>query len=195
MSVRVLGATGKMFEASYVIPMVEARINFNGRTERRFEMAKSLDENPTGLMFISKINNLDWTWISMKNQIEYIGNISTEVIREILAFMLVEGFYNFSDWDYQKENDLNKIILDNGKSQPYSSAITRGAFTDFMDYPSIRGYSNREWEFFYDSTSTSECLKRNSKYSEEEWDEEEWDEEWNYDDTEEDSWEDEEYND
>ena len=51
MAVRVLGATGKMFEAAWVVPTVETRFTFNGRIERRFEIAKSLDEKPNGLLF------------------------------------------------------------------------------------------------------------------------------------------------
>ena len=34
MSVRVLGATGRLFEVAWVVPTVEARFTFNGRTER-----------------------------------------------------------------------------------------------------------------------------------------------------------------
>lgn len=146
MAVRVLGATGKMFDAAWIVPVVEARISFNGRTERRIEIAKSLDENPNGLLFLRKVENLDWTWLSDRNQIEYIGNISTEVVREALSFMLTNGFYNFSDWDYQKTEDLGKIVLDNGKSRPYSSAITRYAICDLFEGQELRADVDGGWE-------------------------------------------------
>lgn len=187
MAVRVLGATGKMFEAAWVVPTVETRFTFNGRIERRFEIAKSLDEKPNGLLFFRKVEDLNWAWITTKNQIEYIGNISTEVVKEALTFMLAEGFYNFSDWDYQKEEDMDNIVLDNGKGRPYSSAITRGALSDFLEIPGKSVNAESDWDFFEDVEDTSRCSNRSSMCSDEEMDEELL-EEYSYEDTEEDGW-------
>lgn len=187
MSVRVLGATGKMFEAAWVVPTVETRFMFNGRTERRFEIAKSLDEKPNGLLFFRKVEDLDWAWITTKNQIEYIGNISTAVVREALTFMLAEGFYNFSEWDYQKEEDINKIVLDNGMGRPYSSAITRGALSNFLEVPGTSVNSETGWEFCGGPANPLRCPNRSSLYSDEELDKDLL-EEYVYEDTEEDGW-------
>lgn len=189
MSVRVLGATGKMFEAAWVVPTVETRFTFNGRTERRFEIAKSLDEKPNGLLFFRKGEDLDWAWFTTKNQIEYIGNISTEIVREALTFMLAEGFYNFSEWDYQKEEDIDKIILDNGNSLPYSSAITRGTLSNFLEVPGASADSETGWKFCGEPVNPSRCPIRSSLYHDEELDEE-FLEEYGYEDTEEDGWRD-----
>lgn len=187
MSVRVLGATGKMFEAAWVVPTVETRFTFNGRTERRFEIAKSLDEKPNGLLFFRRIENLDWTWVTTENQIEYIGNISTQVVREALTFMLAEGFYNFSEWDYQKEEEIDKIVLDNGKGRPYSSAITRDALSNFLEVPGKSINSETGWKLCGESIDASRCPNRGSLHSDEELDDE-YLEEYGYEDTEEDGW-------
>ena len=64
------------------------------------------------------------TEITAGQVIEYLGNISTDEVREILKTLLVDGFYDFSEWEYQQEDKIENIRLDNGLSNPYSSAIT-----------------------------------------------------------------------
>lgn len=122
--IRVLGATGRLFEVSAVVPIVETVIAFNGKMEHRLEVAKNMDANPNGLLFLNDLENIGAGYWAVLNGMEYIGNISTNEVREILACLLTEGFYNFSEWDYQMEEELRKIVLDNGNGRPYSSAIT-----------------------------------------------------------------------
>lgn len=178
MSVRVLGATGRMFEAALVVPTVEAWFTFNGRRERRFEIAKSMYENPNGLLFLRRAKNLDDLFISTNEQMEYIGNVATETVKEVLSYLLTEGFYNFSDWEYQQEADLEKIVLDNGKSRPYSSAITRYALSCFIGAPSESRNVDSDWSL------CNEMLSPLSNENNDEWEEEK---EY-YHDTEENGW-------
>ena len=187
--VRVLGATGRIFEAAAVVPTVEARIEFNGNTQRLFEAARSMNENPNGLLFIRDTEYMDSDYIGTGNALEYIGNISTSKVKEALTWLLTEGFYNFSEWDYQQERDLDKIVLDNGKSHPYSSAITKGLFSGLLRNPASTLDLSNSWSFLgsksEDSCKTmmgdvddlqSECITVEDDYLDD------------YDDAEEDGW-------
>lgn len=122
--IRVLGATGRLFEAAMVLPIVETTIAFNGNVQYKLEVARSMNESPTGLVFLRDSGELNATFSISWSAIEYIGNIPTDKVREALSHLLTEGFYNFSEWDYQKERELKKTVLDNGSGHPYSSAIT-----------------------------------------------------------------------
>lgn len=152
--VRILGATGRLFEAAAVVPTVEANISFNGTQERKFEVASSMDENPNGLLFMSDTEGMDEICIRNENIIEYIGNIPTELVREVLNWLLVKGYYNFSEWDYQKEKKLNKIVLDNGNSRPYSSAITNSLYYGLIKNPASQ-LSCDNWSFLTGEHSDS----------------------------------------
>ena len=121
---RVLGATGRMFEVAAVLPAVEQKISFNGSTEHKIEVARSFDVNPTGLLFLNDKDMIKDYCIYESEVIEYIGNISTDGMREILKTLLFDGFYDFSEWEYQQGNKIENIRLDKGLSSPYSSAIT-----------------------------------------------------------------------
>ena len=159
--VRVLGSTGRMYNVAAVLPMVEQRISFNGRTERKLEVARSLDVNPNGLLLLKNADDVVNYNIFESDVIEYIGNIATEDVREILAFMLTDGFYNFSDWEYQQAKAVKDIKLDNGLSNPYSSAITNGLDFGFIRNPIGKHRFSDGWSFLgdfdceYDETVSS----------------------------------------
>ena len=174
-----------MFEAMLVLPIVEARSRFNGRMERKFEVARSMDENPNGLLFLRRAGNRDDFLVPTNDQIEYIGNIKTEMVKEVLTFLLVEGFYNFLDWEYQKETDVKKTILDNGKTRPYSSAITIGALSCLVYVPKESSDEDMDWIFGEGVLATSSNEKNGSTFSnEDEW----YEEEECFDGTEENGW-------
>ena len=148
--IRVLGATGRMYNAAAVVPVVEQRISFNGSTERKFEVARNLDVNPNGLMFLRRAEDVGNCNIYEGNVIEYIGNISSEDVREILSFILVDGYYNFSEWNYQQETDVKNIRLDNGLSNPYSSAITNALNFVIINNPIGKTLFSGNWSFLED---------------------------------------------
>ena len=132
--IRILGATGRLFEAAAVVPTVEQRIIFNGSIERKFDVARTLNENPNGLLFLKRSLNAERYGLFENEVIEYIGNISTEKIKRILSDVLVNGYYDFSNLEYQQEEEMKKIKLDNGLSKPYSSAITFTPSTTATDW-------------------------------------------------------------
>lgn len=57
------------------------------------------------ILFVNDMENIESGYWEAYNGIEYIGNISTNEVREVLACLLTEGFYNFSEWDYQMEEE------------------------------------------------------------------------------------------
>lgn len=195
--VRVLGATGRMYNVAAVVPMVEQRISFNGRTERKLEVARSLDVNPNGLLFLKSGDDIGNCNIFEADVIEYIGNIPTEDVREILSFMLVDGFYNFSDWEYQKEKDMKDIKLDNGLSNPYSSAITKTLDFGIIRNPIGKNRYAEDWTLFGDLDSeygdsiscfTGDLSNSKQNIYDQEWNTEAFLEDDYYEDTEEDGW-------
>lgn len=107
--IRVLGATGRMYDVAAVLPVVEQRVSFNGGIERKIEVARGLDVNPNGLLFIKNTDDVGRCNVFETDVLEYIGNIPTEDVREVLNFMLVDGFYNFSEWEYQNAREIKDI--------------------------------------------------------------------------------------
>ena len=194
---RVLGATGRMFEAAAVVPVIEQRNSFNGSIERKFEVARNLDVNPNGLLFLKRAEDAGSCNIFEGNVIEYIGNISTEDVKEILSFMLVDGFYNFSEWNYQKEADMKDIKLDNGLSNPYSSAITNALEFIVIRNPIGKSEFLENWSFLpdFDSGRVEKVNDLRARYEnsnsgiyDEEWNTEDFLEDDYWDDAEEDAW-------
>lgn len=48
-----------------------------------------------------------------------VGNLPTEKVSEILNALLVQGYYDFSNMEFQKVEKLTDIKVDNGASLPY----------------------------------------------------------------------------
>ena len=145
--VRVLGATGRMYEAAAVVPVVEHRMIANGSIECKLEVVVNLDENPNGLLFLSRAEDVGTGNIYEGDVIEYIGNIFPEDISEILSFMLVDGYYNFSEWNFQMGKNMKDIKLDNGLSNPYSSAITNILDFEIISGPIGKNVFSGDWSF------------------------------------------------
>lgn len=121
---KILGSTGKLYEIGAVVPIVEGKIRFNGTMEYRLEVARSMEEKPNGLLFLKDVRNIEKSKYNSMHWTEYIGNLSTKEVKNVMNTLLKEGYFDLSEWKYQREASIEKLILDNGKSAPYSSAIT-----------------------------------------------------------------------
>ena len=121
--------TGKLLVAKRVIPVCDKVVDFNGKRRRLSEIAESLDSNPTGLiLYIEELT----THVFQSNGI-YIGNLKSTDVQDIMKSLLTEGYYDFSNWNYQTAKDVAKLVFDDGASLPFTSEITCSAYPMLLD--------------------------------------------------------------
>ena len=53
-----------------------------------------------------------------------IGNLQSDVVEQIMQSLLVNGYYDFSQMGYQSTKLADKVVIDGGKSKPYTNEIT-----------------------------------------------------------------------
>lgn len=113
---RILSPRGRIYNIDKVVPLIEKKEYFNDRVSVNREPVTSLALKPTAVKFIiNHENNL------FNKDVIVIGNLKPDVIKEMLSSLLVDGYYDFSGFTYQKVNlvDVKKIKLDGGISLPY----------------------------------------------------------------------------
>ena len=124
---KILSSTGRLQGVTEVIPTVEAVVEFNGRKKRFVEKVTKTTVEPNGLILVS---NSKTRGLSLDNCREYIGNLSADKVKEIMKALLIQGYYDFSEMEYQKAERKKDVVLDGGKSLPYTSKITHDAYPD-----------------------------------------------------------------
>lgn len=121
---KILNSAGKLVEATTIIPIVEKVFEFNGKKRRMIEKVTNLKNHPNGLLIFTANQN---AFVGSEND-EYIGNISSEKVEEVLRFLLKNGYYDFSTWEYQETEHRDELIFDDGQSKAYTSKITKHMF-------------------------------------------------------------------
>lgn len=116
--VRVITPKGELKSIKRAVAVCEMRNQFNGRLDRRVEIANDLNCNPTGLCFDIDVKD---TGFGALGQEVFIGNLKTEKVQAILRKLLKEGYFDFSELEYQKAELYEKTVFDEGKSKPYTS--------------------------------------------------------------------------
>lgn len=114
--VKVL-VNGDLFEISKVEEIVEKRVPFNGTNIRLVQIAKDSKQAVSGLHF--QVKNTECNVFAISEFT--IGNLPTAKVKEIMKQLLSDGYYDFSDCDFQPMMFVEKYKFDEGKSRPYLS--------------------------------------------------------------------------
>lgn len=112
--VKVL-VNGGLFEISKVEEIVEKRVPFNGTNIRLVQIAKDSKQAVSGLHF--QVKNTECNVFAIGEFT--IGNLPTAKVKEIMKQLLSDGYYDFSDCDFQPMMFVEKYKFDEGKSKPY----------------------------------------------------------------------------
>lgn len=131
--VKVL-VNGGLFEISKVEEIVEKRVPFNGANVRLVQIARDGNQAVSGLHFY--VNTNDFSVFSVHEFT--VGNLTTAKVKEIMKQLLSDGYYDFSDCDFQPMMFVEKYKFDEGKSKPYfcqGSLIQFYAPNDVFNYP------------------------------------------------------------
>ena len=112
--VKVL-VNGGLFEISKVEEIVEKRVPFNGTNIRLVQIAKDSKQAVSGLHF--QVKNTECNVFAIGEFT--IGNLPTAKVKEIMKQLLADGYYDFSDCDFQPMMFVEKYKFDEGKSKPY----------------------------------------------------------------------------
>lgn len=130
--VKVL-VNGGLFEISKVEEIVEKRVPFNGTNIRLVQIAKDSKQAVSGLHF--QVKNTECNVFAIGEFT--IGNLPTAKVKEIMKQLLSDGYYDFSDCDFQPMMFVEKYKFDEGKSKRVKtegrlSAIAK-VFADYFD--------------------------------------------------------------
>jgi hypothetical protein len=117
---RLKSYDGSVCNISWAKPAIEKRETFNGRTRRDFEICSNHKIKGNGLVFcVDPTQNVGMSLDSNANYI-VIGNISAEFIDKILDDLLVNGYADVSQLDYQTGQVMpENYKFDSGVGQPY----------------------------------------------------------------------------
>jgi len=113
---RMLSPNGKLLTSKKIEPVVENVIKINGKQQRLSEIAEGFKNEPNAILIF---NDTELTHEQL-----YIGNLKPAKVKEIMVSLLQDGYYDFSQMQYQDTKKVNTLVFDNGESLPYSSEIT-----------------------------------------------------------------------
>lgn len=136
---RIITPTGKIYSIAKAVPLAEKKEFFNDRVSVKREPATSLKAKPTAIRLVTLPENGMFA-----EQGVVIGNLKPEDVQDILNTLLVNGYYDFSGFNYQKVNtiDVKEIQLDNGASSPYYEEC----ICEFGTLPQIPKFMERDYE-------------------------------------------------
>lgn len=110
---RILSPTGRLFKISGADAYVEADYELNGVRHLVKDVASDMSMKPTGIKFHIKCKD------KFTNQYVYIGNLTSEKVKEIMQVILREKCYDLSKLSYQHRKAFEEYVLDGGTSLPY----------------------------------------------------------------------------
>lgn len=150
--VRVITPKGELKSIKRAVAVCEMRNQFNGCLDRRIEIAKDLSCNPTGLCLEFDVKDASFGIFVRE---VFIGNLKTEKVQAILRKLLKEGYFDFSELEYQKAELYEKTVFDEGKSKPYTSDYVAehypslfgtGSFGFDTVFPVVKTHNVDTWE-------------------------------------------------
>lgn len=107
---------GGLYEVSKVEAIVEKRVEFNGQNMRLVQVTKDAKQVVSGLHFSVNSNAFSVFYINEFT----IGNLKTDTVNEIMRQLASDGYYDFSEYDFQPASTLaEKYVFDEGKGKPY----------------------------------------------------------------------------
>lgn len=117
---KIITPRGNLIKIERVARVCEKRIDFNGEKRDLFELAKNTDVPATGLALkvVENTSNV------FGCQEIYIGNLKPETVNEVLKNLLTQGYFDFTQFEYQDAKEQKDIVLDDGVSKPFCSELT-----------------------------------------------------------------------
>ena len=114
---RICTETGNIVLVKSVKTACEKVFSFNGVKRVLIEPCFTKKETATGVIL-----NLDNSTLGFGCNAEYyVGNLESIVVEQILSSLTNEGYYDFSDMEFQNVQSLNDVVFDGGKSKPFNS--------------------------------------------------------------------------
>ena len=136
---RVLLPTGTIMEVAKVVAVCEQRLTYNGRDLRLCEKASDIAyANGIGLFHEAR-GSFD---VATGNDAIMLGNLSNEVVREVLTSLVIKEWVDLSSLKLQKKQLMTtQYVFDNGVTDPYllSGFEVNIGCADAMGYPSVSG--------------------------------------------------------
>ena len=135
---RVLLPTGTIMEVAKVVAVCEQRVAFNGRVMRLCERASDAVFANAIAFFPDAQGSFD---VATGNAI-LLGNLSNEVVREVLTSLVIKEWVDLSSLKLQKKQLMTtQYVFDNGVSDAYllSGFEVNVSCADAMGYPSVSG--------------------------------------------------------
>lgn len=134
---RIISPRGKLVRVGDVIPCCEIRFHFNGEDKRLLEEHRGIDSNPTALRIRykgSRLNAFGEPFFGM-----FVGNLKPEQVKEIQKSLLKDGYFDFSELDYQEACSDGKTVFDNGETKPYvvEYGLPNTNFYQFFETPNF----------------------------------------------------------
>lgn len=115
---RIITPKGDLRNIKRAVAVCEIRNQFNGRMDRKIEIANDMSYNPTGVCLEFAVRD---TVFTTYNKELFVGNLKTEKVQEILRKLVKEGYFDFSELEYQKVDLFEQTVFDEGKSNAYTS--------------------------------------------------------------------------
>ena len=116
---RIINPKGVLTKVKKIIPVVEKLDNFNGKIKYRYEEATDMTVNPTALI----LNGCSMPNAFTLDSDIYLGNLTPQEVKKILNSLLVNGYYDFSQYKYQSFRSIDEVTVDNGKSLPFYTEL------------------------------------------------------------------------
>lgn len=135
---RIISPRGKLVRVGEVIPCCEIRFHFNGEDKRLLEEQKGINSKPTALQIRYNNTGIDTFCDPIYGM--FVGNLKPEQVKEIQKSLLRDGYFDFSELDYQEESLDNDPVFDNGETKPYVVEYNIPN-TDFYQFHSASNFS------------------------------------------------------
>lgn len=117
MGIRIITPLGKLCNVKKAVPIASRVVNFNGSERFLCEVCKE-ESDANGIAL-----DIDDSDVFMQKKDLVICNLSRERVNDIFYHLLVESWYDFSVFDYQKAEFFDKLSFDAG-ALPFTSEIT-----------------------------------------------------------------------
>ncbi len=114
---RIISPRGKLVRVGDVVLCCEISFHFNGEDKRLLEEYRGIDGKPTALRIRykgSRVNAFGEPFYGL-----LVGNLKPEQVKEIQKSLLKDGYFDFSELDYQEACLDNAPVFDNGETKPY----------------------------------------------------------------------------
>jgi hypothetical protein len=99
---RVMLPSGTVCSVVEVCPVAEKVVSFNGERRRFMEAAKNVKRGANGICIYRKTKSDSCGFMSADERWVVIGNLKNEQVQEILKQLNEKGYFDFSQFEYQK---------------------------------------------------------------------------------------------